>query len=137
MRVVLDTNTLISALLFGGYLSFLVDYWQDGKITVLVSSEAIDEFLRVLKYPKFKLNNSQMDTLIRQHIPYATRIETYESELPNNFPKCRDTKDQVFLELSYLGQAESLISGDTDLLVLNERLPFVIETPSDFKQRFK
>ena len=104
---------------------------------MLVSSETIDEFLRVLKYPKFKLNKIQVETLIRQYIPYVTRIETHESDLPNDFPQCRDPKDQVFLELSYLGQAESLISGDTELLVLNERLPFVIETARDFKQRFR
>ena len=55
MRVVLDTNVLISALLFSGVASDLVPLWQKEKITVLLSREILEEYLRVLAYPKFQL----------------------------------------------------------------------------------
>ena len=56
-RVVLDTNCLISALLFSkGQLSWLRHAWQNGRCIPLVSRATIEELLRVLAYPKFKLN---------------------------------------------------------------------------------
>ena len=56
MRVVFDTNTLISALLFRGYSSFLVELWQNNELIVLVSYDSVSEFLKVLSYPKFNLS---------------------------------------------------------------------------------
>ena len=47
MRVVFDTNTLISALLFRGHSSFLVELWQNKALTVLASNDSVAEFLRV------------------------------------------------------------------------------------------
>jgi len=56
MRVVFDTNTVISALLFGGSLGWLVAHWQNELVTPLVSRETAQELLRVLGYPKFGLS---------------------------------------------------------------------------------
>jgi len=53
VRVVLDTSAVISALLFSGVSSKLVSLWQNGLITPLLSREVLDEYLRVLSYPKF------------------------------------------------------------------------------------
>ena len=53
MRVVLDTNVVVSALLFTGISSKLVPLWQGGVITALVSRNILEEYLRVLSYPKF------------------------------------------------------------------------------------
>jgi len=61
VKVVVDTNVLVSALLFGGKPEKLMPLWQRGTIRPLASKEIIDEYLRVLTYPKFKL--SEEDTL--------------------------------------------------------------------------
>jgi len=50
MRVVFDTNTVISALLFRGSVAWLVTHWQSKTITPLASQETAQEFLRVLAY---------------------------------------------------------------------------------------
>ena len=55
MRVVFDTNTAISALLFGRSLAWLVDHWRSRVAVPLVSRATADEFLRTLHYPKFGL----------------------------------------------------------------------------------
>ena len=60
MRVVLDTNTLISALLFTGVSSRLVSHWQTLRVTVLVSRAILEEYQRVLAYPKFKLEETEI-----------------------------------------------------------------------------
>lgn len=54
-RAVLDTNVLISALLFPGLPSRLVTAWQEGLLVPVVSPTILDEYLRALAYPKFKL----------------------------------------------------------------------------------
>ena len=74
MRVVFDTNTLISALLFRGHSSFLVELWQNKTLTVLASNDSIAEFLRVLNYPKFKLSILQIEAIAKQYLPY---VETF------------------------------------------------------------
>jgi len=45
MRIVFDTNTLISALLFRGYSSFLVELWQNNQLTALATNDSVSEFL--------------------------------------------------------------------------------------------
>ena len=135
MRIVLDTNTLISALLFKGQTSYLVDVWKSRKITVLACEETLNEFTKVLHYPKFKLSASQIKMLVDYYVPYSENIVIDKKLLPNDFPQCRDEKDQIFIELAYLGKADILISGDEDLLILNRQFSFAIETPRDYKQR--
>ena len=60
MRVVLDTSALISALLFTDTAARLVPLWQSRRITVLVSKAILQEYLRVLAYPKFGLGDQEI-----------------------------------------------------------------------------
>jgi putative PIN family toxin of toxin-antitoxin system len=61
VRVVLDTNVLISALLFKGELSKIVRLWQTGKIIPVVSKETFEELRTVLEYPKFSLSGAEIN----------------------------------------------------------------------------
>jgi len=60
VRVVLDANILVSALLFKGELLKIVDLWKRGRITPVVSRETFHEFMRVLEYPKFSLTKTEI-----------------------------------------------------------------------------
>ena len=68
MRVVLDTNAVVSALLFTGISSELVLLWQKGLITLLLSREILDEYPRVFSYPKFKLSEEEIKELIQEQV---------------------------------------------------------------------
>ena len=136
MRVVFDTNTLISALLFKGQTSYLIDVWKSRKITVLACEETLNEFTKVLHYPKFKLNSSQIKTLVDYYVPYIQKIVIDKKLLPENFPQCRDTKDQIFLELAYLGKADILISGDEDLLILKKIFHLLLQHQVIINKKF-
>ena len=68
MRVVLDTDVVVSALLFTGISSKLVQLWQGGAITALVSRGILEEYLRVLSYPKFKLSEVDIRSLIQEEL---------------------------------------------------------------------
>ena len=134
IRVVFDTNAVISALVFRGSLAWLVDHWQGGKVRPLVSRETAAEFMRVLAYPKFGLSLEKIDVVAARYVPFADRLEKVSS-LPN-LPQCRDPKDQMFLDLATTGQADILVTGDPDLLVLDSDVAFVIETPEDYRRRW-
>ena len=65
IRAVLDTNVLVSALLFEkGRLSWLRPCWQKGQITPVLAETTARELLRVLAYPKFRLQSVDRERLL-------------------------------------------------------------------------
>ena len=129
MRVVLDTNAVISALLFSGVSSKLVSLWQNGLITPLLSREILDEYLRVLSYPKFELSENEIKELIQEEIlPYAEVVK------PKRRLRViqRDPADNKFLECAVAGKASVIISGDKDLLSLGRYRQVHIQSPAQF-----
>lgn len=129
MRVVLDTNTVVSALLFSGISSKLVSLWQKGLITPLLSREILDEYLRVLSYPKFDLSEGEIKELIQEEIlPYAEVVK------PKRRLRVvqRDPSDNKFLECAVAGKARVIISGDKELLSLGRYRQIPIQSPAQF-----
>lgn len=132
-RVVLDTNVLVSALVFGGRRwHALRNAWQSGRILPLVGRATAGELLRVLAYPKFKLDDASRETLLADFLPYAEVIEI-PARL-RGVPAVRDPDDAKFLALALAGAAEVLVSGDDDLLVLRgDWTRVAIMTPAEFE----
>ena len=116
-RVVMDTNLVLSALVFAqGRLAPLRDAWQGAHCQPLVSSGTAAELLRVLAYPKFKLSVAQQKELLADYLPYCTTVRM-PAKSPAT-PACRDPFDVPFLQLAASGKAQYLITGDHDLLSL-------------------
>lgn len=134
IRVVLDTNVVLSALLFtSGRLAWIRRAWQHQELQPLVCKETVSELLRVLAYPKFKLTAEDQQDLLEDFLPYADVVE-----LPQPWPAlpvCRDEKDQVFLVLAHIGEAKGLITGDSDLLAVRDEFPGLIATPDEWAGR--
>ncbi len=131
MKVVLDTNTVFSALLFNqSKLSQFRILWQGGKIVPLASKATISELIRVLAYPKFKLSSFEQRSFLDEYLPYSQTITKLEA-LPEAIT-CRDINDVMFLELALAAKADYLITGDKDLLVLPKMFAFKIITPAEF-----
>jgi len=136
LRAVLDTNTVLSALLFdAGHLAWIRSSWLARRFTPLCSSATADELIRVLAYPKFRLDEEDIHTLVGSYISFAEVISA-DCDGLDELPRCRDAKDQMFLELAHCGDADVLVSGDDDLLELTDSCDITIEPPSEFKKRF-
>lgn len=114
-RVVLDTNCIISALLFSRQkMAWLRHSWQNGQITPLASKDTVSEIIRVLAYPKFKLDKAEQNLLLADFLPYAETVTI--NHIPAGLPIIRDPADQMFLILAVVAQADVLVTGDADIL---------------------
>ena len=101
-RVVLDTNIVLSALVFGGGSSARVRAaWQAGAFTPLVCTATAQELVRVLAYPKFKLSAAEREELLADYLPWCATVQIPEP--PPVVPECRDPFDTVFLHLAAAG----------------------------------
>lgn len=116
-RVVLDTNVLLSALLWShGPVGRLRVAWQSGRFVPLASTATAQELVRVLAYRKFRLSAAEQEELLADWLPWVEVVRMPDPPPP--VPACRDPSDLPFLQLALVGRAQVLVSGDRDLLDL-------------------
>ena len=128
LRIVLDTNVLISTLVFRSpSVSWLLFAWQSVLLIPLATHDTIAELERVLRYPKFNLLPGQPELLVADYRPWCEIVTVTE---PPDVPDCRDPRDRPFLELAAVVQADALVTGDGDLLALAPVFPIPIITPA-------
>lgn len=131
--VVLDTNCLVSALIFSsGRLSWIRQAWQEERIVPVVCAETMRELVRVLAYPKFRLDRMEIESLLGEFLPWA---KTVTLSGPATEPELlRDRDDAVFIHLASQTGAAFLVSGDSHLLELRGLAPGVrIVSPAEFQ----
>lgn len=134
LRVVFDTNVVISAIVFtSGHFAWLRAHWRERSTTNLVSHTTVAELKRVLDYSKLKLDLEKQFELLGDYLSYC---ETFDVEGRCSI-LCRDIKDQAFLDLAQSGKADVLVTGDGDLLVLAGQTEFLIETPEEYRHRIE
>lgn len=134
IRAVLDTNVVVSALLFSGPPSRLISAWQSGRLRPVVSAPILDEYIRVLAYPKFKLTNTEIRGLLEEElIPFMETV----TAVPTNIPDLRDPDDAKFITCAVAAGVRWLVSGDDDLLNLHHVESVDILSVTAFLQQLK
>jgi len=133
-RVVLDTNIVLSALLFNaGRLAWVRHAWQRQRVQPLVCKATVKELMRVLAYPKFELTKADQEDLLADFLPYSDVVDLPDP-LPD-LPACRDEHDQVCLVLAHAGEADSLVTVDADILAMGKSFARLILTADEFRER--
>jgi putative PIN family toxin of toxin-antitoxin system len=136
VKVVLDTNVVVSALLFPrSRLGPFLPLWTARVVTPLLSPRTTTELLRVLAYPKFQLDEEDITAVLAAYLPFTEVIVDAAAE-SSHLARCRDRHDQMFVDLAHVGHAAVLVSGDADVLALAPHVSFTIESPSQFLKRF-
>ena len=134
MNIVIDTNVVVSAFLFGGIPGKLIELWKKGTITPLITEKIMAEYLRVLAYPKFKLSEEEINYIIHQEIlPFFKVVKSIQG--PSVIKK--DPDDDKFIQCANAGKAKTIISGDHHLLALKSYKNIKFLTPSQFFEMFK
>ncbi len=134
MPVIIDTNVSVSALLFGGTPGKIVPLWKSGRIQPHITSEIVDELLRVLAYPKFKLTEKEIQYLLYVEILPYCKVVTVKS---GTAIIEEDPSDDIFLRCCEVAEAEALISGDRHLLNLKSHGNTKILAPSRFLKEYR
>lgn len=127
-RIILDTNLWISFLISDRFQE-LDPLLQSGDIVLLFSSELMEEFLEVTKRPKLKKYFTESDTKA-----LLNKINTFAELIlvKSTVTACRDEKDNFLLSLAIDGNANYLITGDSDLLTMESFHKTKIITWADF-----
>jgi putative PIN family toxin of toxin-antitoxin system len=128
---VLDTNVVLSALVFNkGVTAQLRVAWQRGDYLPLVSTDTVQELMRVLAYPKFRLDLVSRQELLADYLPYTQVVGI--PEVKPVVPVCRDPDDLPFLMLAAAGKADVLVTGDADLQAVAGKASYAIMAPDAF-----
>ena len=130
MRVVIDTNVFISAIL-GGRLGIIVDEWKARKFTIIVSEAIAREYLDVLNRPKFSISRRE----IVETTDYLLKTVEFVTPLESVNAVEADPTDNKFLETALQGKADYIVSGDAHLLDLKTFRDIPIITAHDFIAR--
>jgi uncharacterized protein len=133
MKVVIDTNIFVSSF-FGGNPRRIVDLWRDGKITLCVSRDILDEYIEVLQRIGLK-NEEEIAELLSLFAKGFNILFTTKT------PKIRavkgDPADDKFIECTVALKAEVVITGDRAIRALEEYAGIKILTPQEFLKKFR
>lgn len=131
MRIVVDTNVLISALLVETSLpAYLILLWRQGRFDLLTASEQLDELMRVTRYPKIRARLSP--ALAGRLINELRDVAIIVADLPA-VTACADPDDDYLLAMASFGTADFLITGDkADLLSMDRYEGTKIATVREF-----
>jgi uncharacterized protein len=135
MRAVIDTNVLLSALLWGGTPRALLEHVRNGTVTLISSQALLAELARVLERPKFDVILLRTNTPRAQSLAEVRQLAEVIDPPPLVQPVCRDPDDDAVLALAIASQADLVISGDDDLLSLGSFEGIPILTPTQALQR--
>ena len=132
MRIVVDTNVLISGLFWGGIPAEIIHAWAEGRIKTVCSAEIIDEYNRISRRLNPGLDTSQIDRFL------SFLIRRSEIVRPNHWFKIilEDSGDDKFIDCAFHAQARMILSGDKHLLRLKKFGPIQIVSPAEFKKNF-
>ena len=137
LKVVLDTNTIVSAFFWEGNEAELFRKIEQGKAKLYITSEILKEVEEVIKRPKFnevmRKANLTPDQIM-QKIVFLSHL-VISPKL--NIKVCRDEKDNKFLECAESAKSDYIVSGDEDLLYLKEYKVIPIVRTSKILQLLK
>jgi uncharacterized protein len=131
LRVVLDTNVLVSGLAYPGSIpGRIVSAWRQGGLDVVLSRYILDEMSRVLpRLTRVQMNPGEIRDLVDSFMFLADIVEPDGGRDES----LRDPADQQVLGTLLVSKADYLITGDKDLLALVEK--YRIVTPAAFWER--
>jgi putative PIN family toxin of toxin-antitoxin system len=132
-RVVLDTNVLVSGLVAkGGAPRQILDAWLEGQYTLVTSLYLVEELAHVLSYPRIaKRLHLGEEELVAIMAALLSKAELTPGHL--HLPGVtRDPKDDAVVACAKEGEADYIVSGDQDLLVLGEYEGIRVITPRQF-----
>lgn len=133
MRVVIDTNVVVSGIFWTGTPGCVLDAWTTGAFLLLVTPSILEEYFEVIDRIAVKTGRAELATRWKTALfDYTVMVKaTYR------YDGCRDPDDAMFVECAVTAGASYIVSGDDDLLTLGSVDDVVVLTPAQFLNRLK
>jgi putative PIN family toxin of toxin-antitoxin system len=133
LKVVIDTNVLISGIFWKGPPAEILKAWQSNRFNICLTLDIISEYIRVSQdisknYPQVDIDQIIDLIIIRSEVckPYI-----FEEQI------CEDPNDDMFIACAIVNKPSSIITGDKKLLKLNGFSEIEIIRPADFIKKHK
>jgi putative PIN family toxin of toxin-antitoxin system len=130
IRAVLDTNVVLSGLLWHGAPHALLDQVREGKLTFISSPALLAELAEVLARPQFETILTRSNTSRERSLAEVRELTEVIEPPPLAEPVCRDPDDDQVLACALAAAANLIVSGDRDLLALGSFRDIRILTPN-------
>ena len=132
MRVVLDTNVLISGAFYSGPPKRVLQALIEGKFQMVLSPEILVEYRSVGENFSPTYPNPDFNRMLSLLVNQALIVDA--PGLKRSI--CRDPHDDKFISCALAVRAEVIVSGDNDLLSLSDRLTFSVLSPKEFVDKY-
>ncbi|MHB8837648.1 MAG: putative toxin-antitoxin system toxin component, PIN family [Gemmatimonadaceae bacterium] len=133
MRVVLDTNVVVSGVFFGGQPGRILTAWSEGQFALVLSPAILDEYRRVGQElgRRYQDTTAVLDPILTLMAMHAVIVDAPSLDLPVS----DDPDDDKFLAAAASARAEIIVSGDRDLLRVSGWNDITVLTPRQFADR--
>lgn len=128
MRVVVDTNVLVSGIFRKGVPGRVLEAWVSGAFLLLVTEGILEEYFGVID--RIAVKAGRRDLATRWKASLFDRVEVVRASF--RFAGCRDSGDAMFVECAASAGASCIVSGDEDLVTLGVVEGVAILTPAEF-----
>lgn len=132
MRVVLDTNVLMSAVFFAGVPGRILTAWIDGAFDLILSLDVLDEYRRVGERLERRFGSVRFRPLLDAIIREAIIVDP----APVDSAACDDPDDLKFLGCAIAGQASCVVTGDRALLRASGYAGIEVLSPRGFARLY-
>jgi len=131
MKVVVDTNVVISGVFFGGNPRRVLEAWRDGAVDLVISAEVLDEYRRVGERLEEQFPGVSLKPFLALVVANAMSVEP--EPLPS--PVSRDPSDDPFIACAVAGGCDAIVSGDRHLLEVSGHGGIDVLTPRQLLDR--
>lgn len=127
MRVVLDTNILVSDIFWGGIPYKILEKWISDNFKLIISEEILKEYERVL----LRISKGKRDQIVSRWLLLITE-NSYIINVKKKYHLSADSDDDKFIECAVSGKAQYIVSGDSHLLDLKSIMNITILLAAEF-----
>lgn len=135
MRVLLDSNIFISYLLYprrAGPIRQIIQAFFSNRFTLIIPEALLDEFVNKIPHKPYlseRIRQDELEVFVELLKAFAEFLPKIEEEIP---AVTRDSNDDYLLAYAVVGQADYLVTGDEDLLVIKRVGNLKIIQPAEF-----
>ena len=131
MRIVIDTNVLVSAIFFGGKPQEIVELAYQQRVTAVASPEIVEEYQETIDELARRFSRTGTDHALVRIVASFDVVE-----ISRKVAVCRDPDDDKFLSCAAEGKCLYIVSGDKDLLSVGTFEGVEVVTVTEFLERF-